>query len=143
MCLYLRAAGGFEAAAVTDALQGILMIFFSLLLVPFGLYTIGGFSGLHDRVPEHMFWLFGTGAMSEYAWYTIAAMALANLVSIVAVAGNMQTIGSAIDEKTARFGNIGGMMLKRLMMIFWALAGLIALGLYAGELSDRTSLGVT
>lgn len=112
------------------------MIFFSLLLVPFGLYTIGGFSGLHDRVPEHMFWLFGTGAMSEYAWYTIAAMALANLVSIVAVAGNMQTIGSAIDEKTARFGNIGGMMLKRLMMIFWALAGLIALGLYAGELSD-------
>ena len=135
VCIYVL-LGGFEAAAVTDALQGILMIFFSLLLVPFGLYTIGGFSGLHDRVPEHMFWLFGTGAMSEYAWYTIAAMALANLVSIVAVAGNMQTIGSAIDEKTARFGIIGGMMLKRLMMIFWALAGLIALGLYAGELSD-------
>lgn len=135
VCIYVL-LGGFEAAAVTDALQGILMIFFSLMLVPFGLYTIGGFSGLHEKVPEHMFWLFGTGSMSEYAWYTIAAMALANLVSIVAVAGNMQTIGSAVDEKTARFGNIGGMMLKRLMMIFWALAGLIALGLYAGELSD-------
>ncbi|MFQ5628975.1 MAG: sodium:solute symporter, partial [bacterium] len=135
VCLYVM-LGGFEAAAVTDALQGVLMIFFSLLLVPFGLYAIGGFSGLHEKVPEHMFWLFGTETLSEYAWYTIAAMALANLVSIVAVAPNMQTIGSAKDEGTARFGNIGGMMLKRLMMIFWALAGLIAVGLYAGELSD-------
>jgi SSS family solute:Na+ symporter len=135
VCLYVL-LGGFEAAAVTDALQGILMIFFSLLLVPFGLYAIGGFSGLHEKVPEHNFWLFGTEALSEYAWYTIAAMALANLVSIAAVSHNMQAVGSARDENTARFGNIGGMMLKRVMMIFWALAGLIAIGLYAGELSD-------
>lgn len=135
VCLYVL-LGGFEAAAVTDALQGILMIFFSLLLVPFGLYTIGGFSGLHEKVPEHMFWLFGTESLSEYAWYTIAAMAFANLVSIVAVSGNMQVAGSAKDESTARFGTIGGMMLKRVMMIFWALAGLIAVGLYAGQLSD-------
>ncbi len=135
VCLYVL-LGGFEAAAVTDALQGMLMVLFSLLLIPFGLQAVGGFSGLHKAVPEHMFRLFGAEALSEYAWYTIAAMALANLVSIVAVASSMQTSGSARDESTARFGLIGGLMFKRLMMIFWALAGLIALALFAGELSD-------
>ncbi len=135
VCLYV-VLGGFAAAAVTDLFQGILMIFFSCLLVPVGLAAIGGFKGLHASVPEHMFWLFGTGALSEYAWYTIASMALANLVAIIGVAAGMQVSGSAVNENTARFGMIGGMMFKRFMMIFWALAGLIAIGLYAGELHD-------
>jgi len=135
VCIYV-VLGGFAAVAITDTLQGILMIFFSCLLIPFGLMSIGGFKGLHASVPEHMFWLFGTGTLSDYAWYTIAAMAFANLVSIVAVVTGMQTSGSAVNEGTARFGMIGGMMFKRLIMIFWALAGLIALGLFAGQLND-------
>lgn len=135
VCIYV-VLGGFAAAAVTDALQGVLMIFFSALLIPFGLIAVGGFKGLHAAVPEHMFWLFGTETLSEYAWYTIAAMAFGNLISIVAVAQNMQVSGSAVNEATARFGVIGGMMFKRFMMILWALAGIIAIGLYAGQLSD-------
>jgi SSS family solute:Na+ symporter len=63
-------------------------------------------------------------------------MVLANLVSIIAVAPGMQTAGSAKNEMTARFGMIGGMFFKRFIMIFWALAGLIAIGLYAGMLHD-------
>ena len=135
VCVYV-VLGGFAAAAITDTLQGILLVLFSCLLIPFGLAAVGGFKGLHAAVPEHYFWLFGTETLSEYAWYTIAAMTLANLVSIVAVVTGMQTSGSAVDEGTARFGMIGGMMFKRVMMIFWALAGLIALGLYAGHLHD-------
>lgn len=135
VCIYV-VLGGFAAAAVTDLLQGILMIFFSCLLIPVGLAAIGGFKGLHASIPEHMFWLFGTETLSEYAWYTIAAMALANLVAIIGVAGMMPVSGSAVDESTARFGMIGGLMFKRLMMISWAMAGLIAIGLYAGELHD-------
>ncbi len=135
VCIYV-VLGGFAAAAITDALQGVLMILFSALLIPFGLAAIGGFKGLHAAVPEHMFWLFGTEILSEYAWYTIAAMALANLVSIVALAQNIHVSGSAIDENTARFGMIGGLMFKRVMMIFWALAGLIAVRLFAGQVSD-------
>ncbi|MCG8603380.1 sodium:solute symporter family protein, partial [bacterium] len=135
VCIYV-VLGGFAAAAVTDLLQGILMIFFSFLLIPFGLVAIGGFEGLHASVPEHMFWLFGTETLSEYAWYTIAAMAFANLVAIVAVSASMQVHGSAVNEDAARFGIIGGMMFKRFMMILWALAGLIAIGLYAGQLHD-------
>ena len=128
--------GGFRAAAITDAIQGVLIIIFSLLLIPIGLHHVGGFSGLHASVPDYMFELFGSVTMSEYAWYTIFAMVLANLVSIVAVASGMQTAGSAKNEMTARFGMIGGMFFKRLIMIFWALAGLLAIGLYAGRLHD-------
>ena len=128
--------GGFAAAAITDAIQGILMIIFSLMLIPLGLAKIGGFSGLHASVPDYMFELFGSVTMSEYAWYTILAMVIANLVSIIASAAMMATAGSAKNEMTARIGMIGGMFFKRLIMIFWALAGLLAIGLYAGKLHD-------
>ena len=128
--------GGFIAAAITDAIQGVLIIAFSILLIPIGLIKIGGFAGLHASVPDYMFELFGSATMSEYAWYTIFAMVIANLVSIVASAPMMATAGSATNENTARFGMIGGMFLKRFIMILWALAGLLAIGLYAGKLHD-------
>jgi len=128
--------GGFIAAVITDVIQGILIIIFSLLLVPVGLTRIGGFAGLHAIVPGRMFSLFGSTAMGEYAWYTILAMALANLVSIIASAPGMATAGSAKDEISARVGMIGGMYLKRFIMIFWALAGLLAIALYSNQLDD-------
>ena len=128
--------GGFRAAAITDAIQGVLIIVFSIILIPIGLSRIGGFSGLHATVPDYMFELFGSATMSEYAWYTIFAMVLANLVSVITVAAGMQTAGSAKNEMTARFGMIVGMFTKRIIMIFWALAGLIAIGIYAGKLHD-------
>lgn len=128
--------GGFTAAAITDAIQGFLIIIFSLLLIPIGLSRIGGFEGLHASVPDFMFELFGSAATSEYAWYVVAAMVLANLVSIIASAPMMATAGSAKDEMTARIGMIGGMFCKRILMLFWALAGLLAVGLYGGQLHD-------
>lgn len=128
--------GGFRAAAITDSIQGFLIIFFSIILIPIGLSKVGGFSGLHASVPDYMFHLFGSVTMSEYAWHTIFALVLANLVSIVAVASGMQTAGSAKNEMTARIGMIGGMFTKRIIMIFWALAGLLAIAIYAGKLAD-------
>ena len=128
--------GGFLAAAITDVIQGFLLTAFSLMLIPIALVRVGGFAGLHASVPDFMFRLFGSAATSEYAWYTILAMALANLVSIIAVASGMQTAGSAKNEMTARVGMIGGMFFKRFIMIFWALTGLLAIALYSGQLHD-------
>jgi SSS family solute:Na+ symporter len=128
--------GGFTAAAISDAIQGVLIVTFSLMLIPIGLSELGGFEGLHARVPDYMFALFGSAALSEYAWYTILAMVIANLVSIIATAPMMPTYGSARDEMTARVGVLGGMFFKRFIMLFWALAGLIAIGLYGGALDD-------
>jgi SSS family solute:Na+ symporter len=128
--------GGFLAAAITDVIQGILLTTFSVMLIPIALSRIGGFAGLHASVPDFMFRLFGSAATSEYAWYTILAMVLSNLVSIIAVASGMQTAGSAKNEMTARVGMIGGMFFKRFIMIFWALTGILAIALYAGKLHD-------
>ena len=63
-------------------------------------------------------------------------MVVANLVSITASAPMMQTASSAKDEYAARFGTITGMFFKRFLMLFWALAGLLAVGLFAGQLHD-------
>ncbi len=128
--------GGFIAAAFTDVIQGFLILIFSILLIPLALAKIGGFSGLHAQVPDFMFNLFGSVTTSEYAWYTILAMVLANLVSIVASAPMMQTASAAKNETAARFGMIAGMFFKRFLMIFWALAGLLAVGLFRGQLHD-------
>ncbi len=130
------AMGGFTAVALTDAIQGVLIITFSLILIPIGLGRIGGFEGLHASVPDYMFELFGSASTSEYTWYSILAMITANLVSIVAATHMMATAGSARDEMTARVGMLGGMFFKRFIMLFWALAGLLALGLFAGGLDD-------
>ncbi|MCX6561582.1 MAG: sodium:solute symporter family protein [Candidatus Aminicenantes bacterium] len=128
--------GGFIAAAMTDIVQGVLKTIFSLMLVPIGLARVGGFAGLHAKVPDFMFNLFGSVTTSEYAWYTILAMIMANLVSIIASAGMMQTAGSAKTENSARFGMIMGMFFKRFVMIFWALTGLLAVALFGGQLHD-------
>jgi SSS family solute:Na+ symporter len=128
--------GGFRAAAVTDGIQGVLIVIFSVMLVPVGLARLGGFAGLHAAVPSHMFALFGSASLSDYAWYTVLAMVLANLVSIIAVVSGMQTAGSATNEFAARMGMIGGMFAKRILMLFWALAGLIAIALYGDRLRD-------
>ncbi len=131
--------GGFLAAAITDVIQGILLTTFSLMLIPIALHRVGGFAGLHAAVPDYMFRLFGSAATSEYAWYTILAMVLANLVSIIAVATGMQTAGSAKNETTARVGMIGGMFFKRFIMIFWARTGLLAIALYSGQLPAESA----
>jgi SSS family solute:Na+ symporter len=128
--------GGFLAAAITDVVQGILLTVFSVMLIPIALARVGGFAGLHAAVPDFMFRLFGSAATSEYAWYTILAMVLSNLVSIIAVSTGMQTAGSARNETAARVGMIGGMFFKRFIMIFWALTGLLAIALYSGALHD-------
>jgi Na+/proline symporter len=128
--------GGLKAAAVTDAIQGLLILVMSIILIPVGLKYVGGFEGLHRRVPEHMMELFGTVAMSEYTWYSIAAITLASLVQIVGLSHNMSSGGSARDEGTARFGMISGGFTKRLVLIAWMFCGLLAVAILSGTLSE-------
>src|SRR3954454_2875127 len=47
--------GGLRAAAITDAVQGLLVLVMSVLLIPLGLHHVGGVSGLHEKVPEFKF----------------------------------------------------------------------------------------
>jgi SSS family solute:Na+ symporter len=126
--------GGLFAAVVTDVIQGMLIVFLSIILVPIGLVKVGGFSGLHARVPDVMFDIFGSAATSEYTWYFVAAMVITNLIGLPPK--NFTSGGAARDDMSARMGMMIGSFAKRFMMVGWALTGLIAIGLYRGSVSD-------
>lgn len=128
--------GGLSAAAVVNAVQSLLVVFTSFVLIPFGLARTGGFRGLHLAVPAEMFQIFGGGGRSEYTWYSIAAFVLLTLISINATATNMSIGGSARDEMAARLGSIGGGFAKRFVTIGWGFCGLLAIAVFGPNLSD-------
>lgn len=128
--------GGLFAAAYTDILQGIMIFFLSTALIPVGLRALGGFAGLHAKVSDATFDLFGSGAGSEYTWYFVLTMVVVNLIGLAP--RNFTVGGSAKDDSAARIGMVTGAFAKRLIIIGWALTGLIAVGLYADKLSDAT-----
>jgi len=122
--------GGMTAAAMTDAIQGLLIVIFSLILIPFGLWKIGGIREFHSHIPDYMLDLFGSGGGSEFAWYSIVAILLVTLVQIHASVGNMSIAGSAKDERAASLGAVTGGFMKRWMIIAWCFCGLIAYALF-------------
>ena len=130
--------GGLFAIAIVDVIQGILIIFLSLILIPLGLSAIGGIAGMQSKVPEAMTELFGSTDASEYTWYYVAAFALLNLV--VNAPKSFTLGGSPKDDRTARIGFVTGALGKRFMMLGWAFTGLLAVGLYAGAVSDPTNI---
>jgi len=128
--------GGLTATAMVNALQSILVMVISFILIPFGLVKIGGFSGLHERVPAQLFYIFGDADFSQYTWYSIGALLLANFVGITAAPGNMNIGGSAKDELAARLGAVSGGYAKRFVTIAWGMVGLIALALWGSNQAD-------
>lgn len=128
--------GGLFAAAFTDVLQGVMIFFLSTALIPVGLSVLGGFEGLHRKVPDAMFDLFGSGAGSNYTWYFVMTMVLVNLVGLAP--RNFTVGGSAKDDSAARIGMVSGAFAKRFLIIGWALTGMIAVAIYGGQLSDAT-----
>lgn len=127
--------GGFKAAAITDTLQGVLIILFSIILIPLSLIKLGGWAEFSAQIPDHMLFVFGSGG-SEFAWNSIAALALVTIVGITGHQGNMNINGAARDEFTARIASIGGAYTKRILTILWALCGLFAYALYRHSIAD-------
>lgn len=127
--------GGMSAAAVNEGLQSILIIVFSLLLIPTGLKAIGGWDQLSEKVPQRFFDLFGSGG-DQFTLLTIGGFLLVAIVQNAGLSHNMGICGSAKNEFAARSG-VSGNYLKRIMIIMWAFAGLIAVALFdTGGLSD-------
>jgi len=127
--------GGLAAAAVNEAFQGILIVIFSFLLLPWGLAAIGGWDALSDRVPTDNFQLLTQGGIG---FWELIGIFVISIVQIHGIIGNMGVSGSAKNEFAARFGAVSGTYAKRIMIIMWAFVGLIAIALYQGadQLSD-------
>lgn len=128
--------GGMAAAAVNEGLQSVLIIVFSVLLIPTGLHAIGGWSALAQKVPAKMFDLFGSAGSEQFSLVGLGAILLVSIVQNAGLSHNMGICGSAKNEFAARTG-VSGTYLKRLMIIMWSVAGLIAVALFTpGGLSD-------
>ena len=130
--------GGLFAIAIVDIIQGVLIIFLSLILIPLGLAAVGGLEGMQSQVPAAMTDLFGSTSNAEYTWYFVAAFALLNLV--VNAPKSFTLGGSAKDDRSARIGMVSGALAKRFMMLGWAFTGLLAIALYAGTIADPTHI---
>jgi len=133
--------GGLAATALNEAFQGVLIVVFSVILIPYGLSAIGGWSALQEKVPEHMLQIVATnpapGTLQVTVW-TLLAILFVSIVQIHGIIGNMTVSGSARDEFAARFGAVAGTYAKRIMIILWAICGLVAIAMFSGAdaLSD-------
>jgi SSS family solute:Na+ symporter len=139
-------AGGLEAAMKTDLLQGMFILVLSIILIPFGLArinTVFGGSGpmdamrtIHSRLPQWYFDIFGGAQTVDFTWYYIISISLLTAVNVAVQANQMNAIGSAKDELTARIGFTSGCFLKRFCTVLWGFTGLIGAVLYSGTISN-------
>jgi Na+/proline symporter len=125
--------GGMTGTARNEIFQGVLIVTFSILLIPFGFSALGGAGPLRERVPHDMLELLGAPGTEAVSWYSLLAITLVSIVQINGIQGNMGVSGSARNEYAARFGAVSGTYAKRLMIIMWAFVGLIGCGLYFGD----------
>lgn len=125
-------AGGLNAAILTDAVQGVLTIVLSFLILPFALNAVGGLEGLRARASVDNPELFSIVAPSDITVLYVVVLALNGLIGWVATPYSMQMIGAGRTEDDARVGLVAGMFLKRIVTIAWVLTAMCGVGYYAG-----------
>jgi hypothetical protein len=86
-----------------------------------------------------MFDLLGSSGSDQFSIWALAGILLVSIVQNAGLSHNMGICGSAKNEFAARTG-VSGNYLKRIMIIMWAFAGLIAVALFGMDgLSDPDS----
>jgi solute:Na+ symporter, SSS family len=125
-------SGGLAAAAANQALQGVLIVVFSVLLIPSGLSAVGGWHAIAGKVPAGMLKLFGATSGSQFTGWAVAAVVFVSLIQMHSVLSQMTILGAARNEFAARFGLSTGTYAKRAMIVLWAFVGIIAIALFSG-----------
>ncbi len=137
-------AGGLLAAALTDVVQGILIIILSVMLLPPLFAAVGGLEGLHAAIPAEKFAL--TMPEGQDPSKSIGIFAIF-ILFVNGVMGNLAEPTSQLkqavkNEWTLRIGGqIGGFM-KRICTVGWALVGLCALVLWPNLEDPEMSFGL-
>ncbi len=154
-------AGGLNAAIVTDFIQGLLTIVLSFIILPFALSAVDGMSGLREKVDEAMTVkyeqvlaeaeeaghpgvnehgqtiektdMFTLVAPGEITLFFIVIVSLNGLVGFGTQPHTMGMCGAGKTEMESRVGLTCGIFFKRFCTIAWALTGLCAVAIYAGQ----------
>jgi Na+/proline symporter len=127
-------AGGLRATIVTETIQGPLIVLMSLLIVPFGLYAVGGFAGLHRVLNAGRFSLMlpqDPSAPGEFTPAWIIAASLTALIGFVAQPGIIAAFASGKTELEGRVGYTYGTMIKRICALAWVFTGVIVAAMVA------------
>jgi Na+/proline symporter len=122
-------AGGLMATVVNEAIQGLLIVVMSLLLLPFGLNAIGGFAGLHELVAANKFSLAAPEEITP-VWIVVASFMM--LIGIAGQPHIMEVCSAGKTEFEGRVGFTYGNFIKRFCAMGWAFAGLIVIALVVG-----------
>jgi Na+/proline symporter len=124
-------AGGLEAGIITDFIQGVLTVVFSVLLLPFVFRAIGGLEGLHAQIQDPR--LLSMVAPQDIGVFYIAMLSLSGLIGIVTQPHILANCSSGKTEMDGRVGFMGGNMVKRFCTIAWCLIGLAAIVYFKGR----------
>jgi len=131
--------GGFTAVAYTDAIQVIIMIGGSAVMLFIGLDKVDGWHGLMSKVPDMM----SIGKPYDdpvYPFWGILATAFyAGIFYWGIDQVNVQRALAAPDIKNARWGAMFATMLKLFPIFIFALPGVIAYALFPGELQGEAT----
>ncbi|HOA75617.1 MAG TPA: sodium:solute symporter family protein [Phycisphaerae bacterium] len=126
--------GGFSAAVVTDFVQGCLTIVFSFLLLPFAIYKLGGFEGLHAAVAkatgERAAEMWSLVAPGEIGLFYIVMLVINGLVGFAPQPHVMPINNAVKTEREAQVGGVYGGFMKRVCTVAWTMLGMCAIAMY-------------
>jgi SSS family solute:Na+ symporter len=131
--------GGFTAVAYTDAIQTLIMIGGSTIMLIIGLDKAGGWSGLMAKAPEMMSIAKPFDDPVYPFWGILATAFYAGIFYWGIDQVNVQRALSAPDLPTARKGAMFATFLKLLPVFIFALPGVIAYALFPGELEGEAT----
>ena len=131
-------AGGLTAAITSDLLQGVLIIGLSILLLPFAIDAVGGWTAVQQKVPDAM-WSFI--APQEVTLFFVVMVVLNALVGVVVEPHHMAVCGAAKSELASRTGWTYGNFIKRFLTLAWAVTGILAAVLYPGLENRELAFG--
>jgi Na+/proline symporter len=132
VAFFYSIAGGLIAAVWNDFIQGMLTIVMSVLIIPFFWHRIGGLDGFQAALPDPQ-GAFRLVLQKDMTIWWIIMMSINSLLSMVVQPHIMANVGSARSEMDSRVGFVGGMVLKRLMTIPWALTGVMAIAMFGSK----------
>ncbi|MCA9058072.1 MAG: hypothetical protein KDA85_06215, partial [Planctomycetaceae bacterium] len=135
--------GGLGSSILTDAVQGIMVILMTLLLLPIVFSQIGGVGVLHESawLKQGMFdFVASTGAAGvaqrePFTPFYLLMLSIAAISGIIVQPQIIKICGAGRSEMEARVGFTFGSLMKRLMAVAWTLIGLGLIVWYLGPQS--------
>src|SRR5512132_4434163 len=126
-------AGGVVMRAViyTEVMQAVVLIVGSVTLMFIGLHAVGGWSGLHDKVPPDFFSMWKPSSHKDFPWTGVVFGApILGIWYWCTDQHIVQRVLAAKNIQEARRGTIFAGYLKILPVFIFVLPGIIAAALY-------------